>query len=625
MNGPAFRLYTPGARFRDAADIFRAARVTLRPPPRLRLSTWIEKHVILPEGVTAQPGRVRLWPYQRDMADAIGDPTLERVTLVKPVRVGFTTLLTSAVASFVANDPAPIILLQPTDDDCRDTVVSVLEPIFAATAVVRGQLEDDSEGGERNTMTSRRFPGGSLKIIAAKAPRNLRRHTTRVLLIDEADAMLAGAEGSPISLAEKRTLSFPDRKIVLGSTPLADDTSHVLRSYAVSDQRVFEVPCAACGAFVEILWGMIEWEPDRPESAAFRCPSCKDLVPETQKPAMVHAGRWRALQPDVQDHAGFRLNALVSLLANASWGRLAGEFLRARNDTSELQTFVNTILGQGWKEEGDEVDDVQLRDGAQPFSLDALPDGVRYLTAGTDVQGDRLETTLLGWGPDRAAPWVLGHVVNWGPPQDPDAGVWDELDQLLLRQRWRHPFGGTLGVDAAIVDSGDATDHVYAFTFPRLRRRVWAGKGIGGQRQAFQLSANKVRRHGDRGLSGRLVLVGVDTVKASLFDAIGRNQVRFSDTLELDWFQQLASERKVVRYARGQPIRSFERIKGRRAEALDCVVYAIAARAGLQGVDWTARETALRVTVDAPAPDPATGDARRPTVIRSSWMSTFRR
>lgn len=83
----------------------------LIPPPRLRLSTWIEEYVVLPEGASAQPGPVQLWPFQREIADAIGDPSIERVTLVKPVRVGFTTLLTSAVASFVANEPAPILCL----------------------------------------------------------------------------------------------------------------------------------------------------------------------------------------------------------------------------------------------------------------------------------------------------------------------------------------------------------------------------------------------------------------------------------------------------------------------------------------------------------------------------------
>jgi phage terminase large subunit GpA-like protein len=201
--------------------------------------------------------------------------------------------LTGAIGSYVANEPSPILALLPTEADARDYVVSEIEPIFAATPILRGTLSDDVEAGERNTLLHRRFSGGSLKAVAARAPRNLRRHTARILVIDEADAMEVGphSEGNPIRLAERRTMSFANRKIVVGSTPLYEDTSHVLRLYAESDQRVFECPCPACGAFAEITWAHIEWEPERPETAAFRCPSCQALIAETHKLQMVAEGR----------------------------------------------------------------------------------------------------------------------------------------------------------------------------------------------------------------------------------------------------------------------------------------------------------------------------------------------
>src|SRR5207237_8249787 len=105
----------------------------------------------------------------------------------------------------------------------------------------------------------RKFPGGSLKIVAAQAPRNLRRHTAKILLVDEADAMEASAEGNPLALAEKRTLTFAERKIIVGSTPPLEDTSHVLRAYAARDMRVFEVPCPDCGGLTEIMSQHIDW------------------------------------------------------------------------------------------------------------------------------------------------------------------------------------------------------------------------------------------------------------------------------------------------------------------------------------------------------------------------------
>jgi len=241
----------------EIEQVLSSALRALIPPPRLRLSEWIESEMVLPEGVSAQPGPVQLWPFQREIADAIGDPAIERVTLVKPVRVGFTTLLTSAVASFVANDPSQILFLPPTESDCRDYMVSDVEPIFAESPVVARALTYERESEDRNTLTSRRFPGGSFKVVAARSPRNLRRHTARVLFIDEADGMETGDEGSPIKLAENRTRTFDDRKIVLGSTPVHEETSHVIQAFGQSDARVYEVPCPECGAFAEILWDAI--------------------------------------------------------------------------------------------------------------------------------------------------------------------------------------------------------------------------------------------------------------------------------------------------------------------------------------------------------------------------------
>jgi phage terminase large subunit GpA-like protein len=366
----------------DAAE--RSALHALIPPPKLRLSEWLETHIILPEGTSAQPGPVRLWPWQREIADAISDPDIERVTLVKPVRVGFTTLLTGMIGSFVANEPAPILALLPTESDCRDYVVSDIEPIFSASPVLRGTLEDDvAEEGERNTLLSRRFPGGSLKVVAARAPRNLRRHTARVLIVDEADACEVTAEGDPIKLGERRTLTFANRKIVIGSTPIFEDSSAVLRAYAESDGRVFEVPCPSCGVFTEIAWAMIEWPEGQPQDAAFRCPSCKSLINERHKPSMVAAGQWRATR-QTRGHAGFRLNALVSLLANASWGRLAQEFLASKSDPAELQVFSNTILAQGWSTPS-MIDEASLAARAEPFDLNNVPAEVLTITAGVDV------------------------------------------------------------------------------------------------------------------------------------------------------------------------------------------------------------------------------------------------
>jgi phage terminase large subunit GpA-like protein len=577
----------------------REALRALIPPKKLRLSEWIEGEVRLPAGVSALPGPVQLWPFQREIADAIGDPAIERVTLVKPVRVGFTTLLTAALGGSVANDPGPILCLLPTEADCRDYVVSDIEPVFAATPSLAAALSDDQQEGERNTLLSRRFAGGSLKVVAAKAPRNLRRHNVRYLFMDEVDGMEVTSEGSPILLAEKRTMSFPDRKIVMGSTPVLEDTSYVLRAYAQSDMRVFEVPCPDCDTWHEMQWDQIRWDEGRPETARWCCPSCGSLVTERHKAEMVRRGGergWRATRPEVAGHAGFRMNALVSLHANASWAKLAQEFLASKGDPVTLQTFVNTILAQGWSSGGEEIDEGALAGRAEAWGIDSeIPAEVLLITAGLDVQHDRIEIAFLGWT-EGGGMLVLGHEVVWGAWSDDD--TWADVDEQLGRQ-FRHALGGAIGLDAACIDAGDGTTMERVLAFCRGRRRVMAIKGAPGNRPVMERS----KSHG--GKQQKLWIVGVDTAKSQLFAAV--DQIRFSDELPPVWFEQFASERAVVRYVRGQPVRRFERAPGRRAEALDCTVYGMAARKVVT-VDWDARrfdvsrDAAPRAAVKPAAP-----------------------
>lgn len=566
----------------------------LRPPPRLSLPEWTEAHVRLPGDLAATPGPMRLFHYQRGLADAMGAPEIERVTVLKAARVGYSALLTAVVGSYVANDPTPIIALLPTEADCRDFTVSALDPTFDASPILRGLLADDADASNRSTMLHRRFPGGSLRVIAAKAPRNLRAKTARVLLIDESDGMADTAEGSPILLAEKRTLTFPDRKIIMGSTPTDEATSHVWRAWQESDQRVYLVPCPQCAESFEVRWACIKWPESEPENAYCECPHCGGVIEEREKGAMVAAGAWVATRPEIRGHAGFRLSALISTLANAAWGKLAQEFLAAKRGGPEtLKPFVNTVLGEPWRDAADEIDENELAARAEAFGLDAIPTEIRILTAGVDVQHDRLECSVLGFTADDSV-CAMRHEVFYGDVLRNT--VWTELDDFLKRT-WPHPLGGKIGLAAVAVDSGDGntTDAVHGFTRARYGRRVISIKGAAGQRPTILHSGQK---------GTHLHIVGVDGVKTRLFQSLAANadksRFRFSDSLPPVWYEQLTSERRVLKYSHGRPMHVFERVRGKRAESLDCVVYALAVR-GLVKADMLRVENGLREITQAPA------------------------
>ena len=542
----------------------------LRPPPKISLSEWTERHVRLPASLSAQPGLMRLWPHQKAIADSIGDPAVERVSVLKSARVGYTQLIIGAIGAYTANDPSPILVVLPAENDCRTLMVNTIEPVFAETPVLADLLSDDRG---RDVLLERHFPGGSLKLVSARAPRNLRGHTARVLFLDEVDAFEVDVrgEGDPVSLAERRTQTFANRKIVMGSTPVHEDTSKICRAYERSDQRVFEVPCPLCDTAFEIQWAHIKWDEGQPETAYCACPHCGGVIEEADKPAMVDAGRWRATKPEVKGHHGYRLNALISLLPNARWGVLAAEFLEAKKSPETLQAFVNTVLGQPWRDDsGEGFDEDDLRAKAEPIGLQSVPEGVYALTCGVDVQRDRLETVTLGHTDDQTL--ILDQRVFWGGPESLD--VWAELRDFISGV-WQTPDKRIMRMGATAIDAGDGETMDRVLDFARANRamRVFAVKGAAGERTTIA-PAKSAR--------GPLFIVGVDGVKRQIHSRLSSGTVRFSNSLEGRFYEELCSERLVTRYSRGVPVRRWERISGRRAESLDCVVYGFAVRSLLQ-------------------------------------------
>lgn len=576
--------------------IRREALQALRPPIAQPLADWIESNLFLPSTASATPGRMHLYAYQRGICDALDDPAISEIVIQKSARVGFTALLAGFIGHTVATAPAPILATQPTADDSRAFSVDI-ESLFEASPAIRGLISDDADESGRSTMMRRLYPGGSLEFLSASSPRAFRRKLGKIIIADEIDAYALTDEGSVLDLLRMRSQTYRDRKIVFGGTPIFDH-GPVTRLYDASDKRVFEICCPSCREHFELRWQHVRWDEGRPETAHVICPCNGCVIDERDKVRAVEAGRWRATAPEVVGRAGFRINSLVSPHYNARWSALVAEFLQAKRSPETLQTFTNLVLGEPWRTEGEDFDEHELYGRREPFTLEALPVEVMWLTVGVDCQDDRLEAVVCGHSESDV--YALDHRVFWGPI-DGDA-VWQELDSLL-RETWKHPLGGMIGISAGCIDSGDGghTETVTAFARPRFGRRVVPIKGVPGfSRPVLQKSG-----------SGHLWLVGSDATKSQLFARISRaTGIRFGEDLQPIYFEQLTSERRVVRYSRGQPVARFERIPGKRAETLDATAYAWAARSLInQSVE---RRTEELSTLGAP-PRPA-------AVIRSKWL-----
>lgn len=573
-----------------------AALRLAEPPSRAPLSEWMKANFQVVQG--AEIGLWKPWAPQTAIADAIGNSEYSFVTVLKGIRVGYTTMLTGAVLAIIDRSPGPILMVQPRDEDCRGYVVDTLEPSIEAINRLSKTIDSDI-AKDRQTIRDKRFPGGSFKIRAATSAANLRRIGAKYLFLDEVDAEGYGnsaAEGDRIAIAIGRTIEYADRKIVMGSTPTTESASRVYKSWLASDQRKYFVHCLGCGKPSEILWDDIIYDPEDPRDAKWRCPSCEHMHRNSDKIKLVADGKWVPTRHDVKGHAGFHFSGLYSLHANMAWGELAADWEKKKKaGLAERQVFVNQILALPWAESMGGMDPDTLAGrredtwGADHLSGKvALPPDVLLLTAGVDTQDSWFEIVLLGWS--RSQIFVIDHhVINGSTKSD---STWLDL-HAYLRTVYDHPLGGRLEIMGAAVDAGGhATDEVYKYTMSQNANNVWAI--FGRRRDEYFVPQPRSKKN------GRIhAIIGVNKLKEDLIDRLQiepseRRAVRFGKGLQQAFFQGLTAEQKIIRRRNGIDVIEWEQIRERN-EALDAMVYAMGVRYSARcRVDFDEVEKQLR-------------------------------
>ena len=559
--------------------------------------------------------------------DAVTDPAVKQITVMKSARVGYTKILDHVVGYFIAQDPSPILVVQPRVEDAEDYSRSEIAPMLRDTPVL-AEIAGDLKAKDANQRILKRAfrNGASVSFVGANSPGGFRRITARIVAFDEVDgypATGAGDEGDQITLGTKRTESFWNRKIILGSTPTVKGVSRIEKAWAESDQRRYHVACPGCGHRQVLRWANLRWDKDedgthRPETAHFVCEARGCVIEEHHKPAMIAGGEWIAERP-FTGHAGFHIWAAYSLFPNAAWRYLVAEFLRVRKDPTLLQTFVNLVLGESWEEQAETVAGHALSTRGEAYDPLTLPEGVRVLTAGVDTQGDRLEVQVIGWGAKEES-WPCLYEVIRGDPAQPD--VWKQLDALLL-ETFKTEGGRNLRVRACCADTGGHhAERVYAFASARKLRNVFAIKGVAGPKAIWPRKASRAIGN------NQVFIVGVDTAKDAIYARLripkpGPGFIHFpaDDAFGEEYFEQLTVEKVVTRYRMGQPMRVWDKPKGARNEALDTFAYALAALKSLplrlDRMEPLVAEAAADVPAADVAPAPAVQAApSRPRTVR---------
>jgi terminase, large subunit len=606
------------------AELVGRVRQHWRPAPRLSLADWADRKFLLPDG-DANAGRWRTLPYQRGIMDAMSDPDVERVTVMKSARVGYTRMVSALIGYHIEHDPCPILVVQPTLDDAKKHSKEDLAPILREIPELAALVAEPKAKDGDNTILEKLFRGGSLSLIGANSPRGFRRTSRRVVIFDEIDGYpaSAGTEGDQIDLGIRRTEYYWNRKILAGSTPTIAGHSRIERLYESGDQRRYYVPCPRCGAYQVLAWESLKWPEGEPAKAAFVCTANGCAITPADKVNMIARGEWRAEAPDRyrlesgRGHASFHLWAAYSSSPNAAWPQLAAEYVRAvRGGVMTQKTYVNTVLGRSWKEAGEAPAYEPLLKRREPYKIGTAPDGVLFLTAGVDVQKDRLVYEVVGWGESKAS-WSIDYVAVPGATDDlSPSGPWARLDQALARE-YPHASGVGLRIEYLAVDSGWQTQTVYAWA-RRHPSRALVVKGIPtGSALVGVPSFVEITLRGRRLKHGaRIYPVATGIGKSELYgwlrldDPAAPGYCHFPEYGD-EYFRELTAEQLVTIITRRGYVRlEWTLIAGRRNEALDARIYARAAAsvAGLDRMtpsDWARLRAAL-------GPGPEAFDDERP-------------
>jgi len=557
----------------EAMSQLAGAMRRLTPPPRLSVAEWADAERRLDSQSSAEPGR---WytsraEYQRGIMDACSDPSVREVVVMCGTQSGKSEAILNTIGYHMHHDPCPILVMQPTVDMAQSfSKDRVSAGLIRPTPALRGLVNDSRAKDANNTTLHKVFPGGALSLVGANSPSSLASRPIRVVLCDEVDRYppSAGEEGDPISLAKRRAATFWNRKVIQVSTPTNRGASRIEDAYNETDKRKFYVPCPHCDHSQLLMWSNVQWQDDNPKTARYHCMECGTGWTESDRHAAVAKGEWIAEAP-FNGAAGFWFNALYS-----PWVDLVDtveEFLACRKDPMRLKTFVNTILAETWEDQGDGVDDYAVAQRKEDY--DGIPEDVVLLTAGVDVQDDRLEVEIVGWGAGEES-WQIDYHVIYGDPSSPQ--LWARLDEILLAT-YEHPIGEPMLIRSTCIDSGGHhTRAVYNYAKTRAGHRVFAIKGVGGEGKPIvgRPSKNNIGKV-------PLYAIGVDTAKELHYarlriDEPGPGYCHFQAKRDDEYFRQLTAEKQVIKYHKGYPVRTWIKTRTRN-EALDVRVYAIAA------------------------------------------------
>lgn len=575
------------------------------------------------------------------MHDALDDPSVWKIVCRKSAQVAWTDgVLLNYLGKKIDIDPCPMIVMFPKEGDAKKFDREKFVPMVEVTPVLAEKIPVHKVRDKNNSWDHKGFAGGFLNFVGSNSPGSVKSTPAPIVAVEEPDDSNTNVkdQGDTITLLEERTKTFARRKVIFGGTPTIEGFSRIDAAYKNSDQRQFWVPCPECGELQTLSWEHVTWQKDPSishevfgnavlDTARYCCPHCGGLWTNADKNRAVRRARemeadrlpgagWVASKP-FNGVAGFAINELYSPFPGSTLSKLLEKYLIAQHalaqgDDTKARSFRNNTEGMAYAYKSSVPTADKLRARAEDYAELSVPWGGIVLTAGVDVQHDRLAVVIRAWGRGEES-WLVwwGEVygrtllVQWnddGSMNREQSGAWWDLDQLLMGG-FRHAGGSLLRIRAASIDSSDGQtqDAVYSYVRRRMNRGFMAIKGASHDtgRDVFtpprlSVDTNSKQRPHPSGVKPYIVgtqvakdlILGVDEKGGRIkLTGSGPGRMHWFHTVRPDYYDQITAEVKVPHKSiRGRFVWACQ--AGRRNEATDCEVYALHAARSLKLNIW---------------------------------------
>ena len=575
----------------DAATIYRDAFIAaLQPPLDLTVSEWADAERQLTRRSSSEPG---LWrtdrvPFLKEPMDLLSprERRIRRVVLIFGSQSGAKTECgLNWLGRTIAMDPAPFLVMFPTESFAKRQIRQRLSPLFNDTPAVAAKSLSSKSRDAANAMFLKEFEGDMLlSIIGGNSGSAAQGMPAQNLWVDEASSlpMEIDDKGDPIENAEARQTNFPDRKTLLTSTPGSRGACRITWEFETrSDRRRYGMLMPCCGKHAVIEWPHMVW--DTPDGEVFcQCPACGERVEQHHKTTMLAGGIWTPTAKGDGETAGFHLPGWYAPYGWLSWEKIRDEFLRAKSDPLLLKGWVNKRAAEAWEDESlakVSADGLMSRVGG--YDHGSCPADVLTVVMAVDVQDTWLEVSVWGYGRGDEA-WRIWHQkIEGDPGQD---HVWQQVT-TIREIAWPREGGGTIkAVHCAVDTGGHYTGEAYEYCRRYAKDGVVAIKGS-SQRNAPVLGKGTKQ---DVNFKGKIIkngvtlyMIGTHAIKRTVYSRLkieehGPGYVHFDNATSDDYLQGLTCERLQPRYVKGFQVLEWVKPSGARNEPLDLKVYCLA-------------------------------------------------